>query len=309
MNLSIVATLYHSAAHINEFYQRATAAALQLAGDDYEIILVNDGSPDNSLDLAIQLTKCDSHVSVIDLSRNFGHHKAMRAGLEYSTGNKIFLIDSDLEEEPEWLNSFSQQMEDEQSDVVYGIQKERKGGWFERWSGTLYYTLLNWLLSINHPRNITTARLMTRRYLNALLSHKELEAVISCLWVITGFKQSPQSVTKHMRSKTTYSFLKKFSHLVNAITSFSAAPLKMIFFCGAFMFLVSMLFASSLIIDKLFMAKPVDGWTSIMVSIWVLGGMIISFIGIIGLYLAKIFSETKQRPYVITREIYGKSAR
>ncbi len=169
--------------------------------------------------------------------------------------------------------------------------------------------VLNKLLQINHPKNITTARLMTRRYVDGLLRHKEVETVISCLWVITGFKQCPQIVTKHMTSRTTYSLFKKLGLMVNAVTSFSSVPLRMIFFCGIFVFCVSMIYAFHLIINRYVMSTPVDGWTSIMVSIWVLGGMIISFIGIIGIYLTKIFAETKQRPYVIIRDIYGKSER
>jgi putative glycosyltransferase len=309
MRLSIVATLYQSASHITEFHQRSSAAARQLVGEDYEIILVNDGSTDNGLDIAVQLAESDSHVVVVDLSRNFGHHKAMMVGLEHSCGEKIFLIDSDLEEEPEWLVSFSEQLVADKSDVVYGVQKERKGGWFERWSGHLFYPIFNWLSNIEHPRNIVTARLMTRRYVNALLTYKERELVISCLWVITGFKQSAQTVKKHMTSRTTYGFLKKISHLVNAVTSFSEAPLKMIFVCGTLVFIGAILYASTLTVQHFFLSQPVDGWTSLMVSIWVLGGMISSFVGIIGIYLAKVFSETKQRPYVIIRDIYGKSKR
>lgn len=307
MKLSIVATLYQSAPYIDEFCERAGVAAHQLVGDDYEIILVNDGSPDNSLELAIHLCDSNQHLIVVDLSRNFGHHKAMMAGLEHSIGKKVFLIDSDLEEEPEWLLSFSKQMADEKSDVVYGVQQERKGNWIERWSGSIFYTIFNWLANIEHPRNIVTARLMTRRYVNALLSHKERELVISCIWVITGFKQCSQTVKKHMSSSTTYSLPRKLTHLINAVTSFSEAPLKMIFFCGIFVFCGAMAYAAELAFNRMFLSKPIDGWTSIMVSIWVLGGMVISFIGVIGIYLAKIFSETKQRPYVIVRDVYGKS--
>jgi putative glycosyltransferase len=307
MKLSIVATLYQSAPYITEFHRRASAAAKQLVGEDYEIVLVNDGSADNSLDIAEQLTESDSHVVVVDLSRNFGHHKAMMVGLEHSCGEKVFLIDSDLEEEPEWLISFSEQIAAEKADVIYGVQEDRKGGWFERGSGYLFYSIFNWLSNIEHPRNIVTARLMTRRYVNALLTHRERELVISCLWVITGFKQSAQVVKKHMTSGTTYGFFKKISHLVNAINSFSEAPLKIIFVCGTFIFFGAILYAFTLIVQHYFLAQPVDGWTSIMVSIWVFGGMVISFVGVIGIYLAKIFSETKQRPYVIVREIYGKS--
>ena len=307
MRLSIVATLYNSAPYITEFCQRASAAAQQLVGDDYEIILVNDGSPDNSLDIAVQHSMDDTHIIVIDLSRNFGHHPAMKAGLEYCRGEKVFLIDVDLEEEPEYLIKFSEQMTSEELDVVYGVQQKRKGGWFEKLSGSVFYTVFNWLSNIDHPRNILTVRLMTRRYVNALLSYKEREMVISCLWVLTGFKQSSHTVKKHMSSKSTYTLLKKLDHFQNAITSFSVAPLKIIFLFGLFIFVVSILFAFFLIVNHFFLSHPAEGWASIMVSVWVLGGLIISFIGIIGLYLGKVFSETKQRPYVIVREIYGNS--
>ena len=306
MKLSIVATLYKSALYIREFHQRASAAAKKLVGDDYEIILVNDGSPDNSLELAINLTKSDEHLVVVDLSRNFGHHKAMMAGLEQASGDLIFLIDSDLEEEPEWLLEFSRTMNQESSDVIYGVQQTRKGGWFERLSGEVYYSLFNWLCNIDHPRNMVTARLMTRRYVDALLTFHERELVISCLWVITGFKQCQHVVKKHTTGSTTYSLAKKIDQAVNSVTSFSEVPLKVIFYLGLFILTCSIIYASYLIFNKLVLYRAVDGWSSIMVSIWLLGGMITSFIGLIGMYLAKVFSETKQRPNSIIREIHGR---
>lgn len=307
MKLSIVATLYQSASYIAEFHQRATAVARKFAGDDYEIVLVNDGSPDNSLELAVQLTEADSHVVLIDLSRNFGHHKAMMTGLAHAKGSRVFLIDSDLEEEPEYLTSFAEQMERDECDVVYGVQEKRKGGWFERWSGEIYYSVFNFLSDIEHPRNIVTARLMTRRYVNALLKFKEREMVISCLWVITGFEQKACVVKKHMTSTTTYSLARKIEHLTNSITSFSAVPLRLIFYTGLSIFACALLYAGYLVFHKLVLAAPMDGWTSVMVSIWLLGGMIISFVGLIGIYLSKVFSESKQRPSTIVREIYGQS--
>ena len=307
MKLTIVTTLYQSSPYIDEFHRRASDVARTLVDEDYEIIFVNDGSPDNSIDKAVQLTERDSHVVVVDLSRNFGHHKAMMTGLAHAIGDRVFLIDSDLEEDLEWLLSFSEQMDQETCDVVYGVQENRKGGWFERWSGELYYRAFNLLVNIQHPRNITTARLMTRRYLDALLLHREREIVISGLWVITGFEQHPQTVMKKSTSPTTYSVLYKFSHLVNVITSFSSKPLITIFFVGLTVFVGSLTYALYLIVNRLFFSIPLDGWTSIMASIWLLGGVNISFIGVIGIYLSKVYSESKQRPYVITKAIYGKS--
>lgn len=306
MKLSIVATLYQSAPYINEFYKRASITARQLVGEDYEIILVNDGSPDNSLALAIELTEHDSNLVVVDLSRNFGHHKAMMTGLGYAKGEHVFLIDSDLEEEPEWLLNFAEKMESECCDVVYGIQEVRKGNWFERMSGQWFYRLFKAFTGLALPANIVTARLMTRRYVDALLSHKEREVFMAGLWYTTGFKQTSQSVKKHSTSSTTYTFRKKMSLLVDSVTSFSNKPLVGIFYIGVIISLISLIYIGILVLNWLYLAKPLSGWTSVMASVWLLGGMIISFIGVIGIYLSKIFTETKQRPYTIVRQIYAR---
>ena len=306
MKLSIVATLYYSAAYINEFCNRSSLVARQLVGNEYEIILVNDGSPDNSLDMAIKLSEEDGHVTVVDLSRNFGHHKAMMTGLGYAKGEKIFLIDSDLEEEPECLSSFADQMLVEDCDVVYGVQEQRKGNWFERWSGKWFYRFFKALTGLALPENIVTARLMTRRYVNALLLHEEREVFMAGLWFITGFVQRPQIVKKHCSSETTYTLRRKMSLLVNSVTSFSNAPLVSIFYVGVSISLIALLYIAYIICYWIFFAKPMSGWTSVMASIWLLGGMVISFVGVVGIYLSKIFSETKQRPYTIIRQVHAR---
>jgi len=306
MKLSIVATLFQSASHIKEFHERTSETAIQLVGDDYEIVLVNDGSPDNSLDLAVRLTEQDPHVIVVDLSRNFGHHKAMMTGLAHAKGELVFLIDSDLEEEPEWLESFARQMNQERCDVVYGVQERRKGNWFERWSGKWFYRFFKALTGLALPENVVTSRLMARRYVEALLCHQEREVFMAGLWHITGFDQRPQVIKKHNTSETTYTFRKKMSLLVNSVTSFSNAPLVSIFYIGVAISLFALAYIAYLVTHWLFLEKPMSGWTSVMASIWLLGGMVISFIGIVGIYLSKIFSETKQRPYTIVRQIYAK---
>ncbi|MDR3562629.1 MAG: glycosyltransferase family 2 protein [Negativicutes bacterium] len=304
MKLSIVATLYQSAPYINEFHARATDAARELVGDDYEIVFVNDGSPDISLEIAVQLTKHDAHVVVVDLSRNFGHHKAMMTGLAHALGERVFLIDSDLEEEPEYLIGFASQMERDACDVVYGVQEKRKGEWFERWSGRLFYRFFKVLTGLDLPENLITARLMTRRYVDALLLHKERELMIAGLWLITGFSQRAQTVKKHSSSKTTYTFQKKIYALINSVTSFSNTPLIGIFYIGVLISIISSVYVFYLGVHWLFLPKSISGWTSVIASIWLLGGMVISFIGVIGIYLSKIFSETKQRPYTIIKSIY-----
>jgi putative glycosyltransferase len=306
MRLSIVATLYRSAEYIEEFYRRTKTSASGLVDDDYEIILINDGSPDNSLEVATNFCNSDPHLIVIDLSRNFGHHKAMMTGLAHARGDNVFLIDSDLEEEPEWLLSFSAQMQRENCDVVYGVQEQRKGGIVERWSGHWFYWLFQTLTGLTLPKNIVTARLMTRRYVDALLRHDEREVFMAGLWHITGFLQCPQIIKKHDTSETTYTFRRKMSLLVNSVSSFSNAPLIGIFYVGAFISLAAGIYIAYLFAHWLFLAKPLSGWTSVMASIWLLGGLIISFIGVVGIYLSKIYSETKRRPYTIIRQIYGK---
>ena len=304
MKLSIIATLYKSEAYISEFHKRTCETASQLVGDDYEIVLVNDGSPDTGLDIAVQLTKDDSHVVVVDLSRNFGHHSAIMTGLSTAQGERVFLIDSDLEEEPEWLMPFQRQMDQEACDVVYGVQSSRKGGFLEQITGALFYRLFRIFTGIDQPNNIVTARLMSRRYVDALLLHREREINIGGLWIITGFKQSQQIVKKLDTSPTTYNLSRKFSHLVNAVTSFSSLPLVFTFYSGLFISVSAVLYIGYLAIRYLFISTPPGGYTSIIASIWLFSGLIIFFLGIQGIYVSKVFSEVKQRPNTIIRHIY-----
>lgn len=307
MKLSIVATLYRSALHLREFYARIKAVAEKITSD-YEIILVNDGSPDNSQEIAEAICAGDPRVGVIELSRNFGHHKAMMTGLEHAQGELVFLIDSDLEEEPELLLRFWQAYQSSDADVIYGVQKERRGGWWERWTGRVYYRLLNWLSSDAIPTNVLTVRLMNRRYVRSLVRHREREICISGLWVITGFRQVPLPVAKLSRNRTTYSLTRKLAIIVNHLTAFSNRPLIFIFYLGCFMLTFSSMAGLYLIVRRLFFQRLLDGWPSLMVSLWFLGGLTVFCLGVIGIYLSKMFLETKQRPYTIVRAKYGRLA-
>lgn len=304
MKLSIVTTLYQSHAYLSEFYERATIAAQVFASEDYEIVIVNDGSPDKSLELAIGLAQRDEHVVVVDLSRNFGHHKAMMTGLAHASGEFVFLIDCDLEESPEWLPEFADTLEKKRCDVVYGVQQQRKGGWFERVSGQWFWSLFNALSDISLPANIVTARLMTRRYVEALLMHQEREVFMAGLWFITGYEQIAQAVNKLSNAGSTYTFRRKISLFVNSITSFSNTPLIGIFYLGLSISLLALTYVFWLLIHWLFFNRPPSGWTSVMASIWLIGGLLMSCVGVIGIYLSKIFSEAKRRPYTIVKQIY-----
>ena len=307
MKLSIVATLYQSSQYVLEFFTRASAVARKLVDDDYEIIFVNDGSTDRSLEVAIAITRSDPHVVVVDLSRNFGHHKAMMTGLKYACGDLVFLIDSDLEEAPEWLLSFADQMIEQRCDVVFGVQATRKGQAFERLSGWLFYSAFRFFTGIAQPNNIATARLMSRRYVDALILHEEREINIGGLWLITGFQQTSIVIHKKSTSPTTYSFSKKVHHLVNSVTSFSSLPLVFTFYSGCLISLSALLYIAYLAFLYFYVSSPPSGYTSTIASIWLFSGFIIFFLGVQGIYISKLFSEVKRRPYTIVREIYGKN--
>lgn len=307
MILSVVTTLYRSEPYVAEFCARASAAARALVGDEYEIVLVNDGSPDAALEVALGLRVQDPHLVVVDLSRNFGHHKAMMAGLRQARGRFVFLLDSDLEEAPEFLSDFAEQMREMRCDVVYGVQERRKGGFWERFSGDAFYWLHAKLTGTRLPRNLVTARLMTRRYVDALLLHGERDMVIANLWQMTGFVQQPRRIVKQSHSATTYGLRAKLALLVGAVTAVSSRPLVGVFWMGLTVFVVSLGYVGWLVFRWLFMAQPPGGWTSLIASVWLLGGLTICAIGLVGIYLAKVFIEVKQRPAAIIRHVYGQS--
>jgi putative glycosyltransferase len=306
MDLSIVTTLYCSAPYVEEFYRRTSAAA-QLVSSDYELIFVDDGSPDNSLDLALSLYAADPRVRVIELSRNFGHHRAIMTGLEHAKGDLVFLLDSDLEEAPELLQRFYSEMQATGADVTYGVQRSRRGKLFERISGGLFYTAFNMLSTVSIPANSITARLMKTQYVRALVQHKDREICLSALYTITGFRQTAIPVDKGHKGRTTYSLARRGTALVDAITSFSNRPLVFIFYLGSIVVTVSMMAGLALIVRVVFFGSFLPGWASLMVSLWFLGGLLIFCIGIVGIYLSRIFSETKERPYTIIRQLHERS--
>jgi len=209
MKLSIVTTLYKSSLYVEEFYERITKEAKKIT-DNYEIIFVDDGSPDDSLKKSIKLYNKDKKVKVIELSRNFGHHKAIMTGLSHAKGEFVFLIDADLEEEPELLGRFWQELQNSDNiDVVYGVQESRKGGWFERWSGDLYYKVFNFLSDVPVAKNLITARIFTKSAKNIITSYSERELCLGCIYHDIGFNQVAVKVKKLDTSPSTYTIRKK----------------------------------------------------------------------------------------------------
>ena len=302
-DLSIVATMYRSAPYLPEFCRRATVAAADFA--DVEVVLVNDGSPDEAVDVALALRAADPRVVVVDLSRNFGHHKAMMTGLGHARGDLVFLLDCDLEESPEWLVPLEAERRRAGADVAYGRQAKRKGGLFERLSGAAFYRLLNALSPVPMPANVVTARVMSRRYVDALVRHRDREVFILGLWTIAGFAQVPVDVTKASKGQSTYSLARKLALLVDAVTSFSSRPLVYISCLGLGISAVSIAAACGLVAWRLTFGYFDPGWPSLIVSIWFLGGLTILSVGVIGLYVAKVFGEVKDRPYTVVRHVHG----
>ena len=240
MKLSIVATLYCSAPELPEFYRRCVAAAKEVT-DDLEIILVDDGSPDDSLAVALSLQASDHRVVVVELARNFGHHKAMMTGLAHSAGDLVFLIDSDLEEPPEALTAFHAKLTDGGWDVVYGIQRERRGSPFERLTGRAFYAIMDALSDRSIPRDLITARLMRRDYVAALIAHQDRSFQISHLWALTGFRQAALEVEKLALSPSTYTIRRRLRMAIQHITTTSTRILYFIFYGGLMLSMLAVL--------------------------------------------------------------------
>lgn len=302
--LSIVTTLYKSEPYIQEFHRRVTDIVGKLKIPTYEIIFVNDGSPDGAKDLVLKLLTFDPHVALVDLSRNFGHHKAILAGLAYAKGERIFLLDCDLEEEPELLVQLTEEIDRHGCDVVYGMQETRRGNWFERVSGNFYYWITNVVSGIDFPRNLLTLRLMTRRYVESLLLYREREILLNGISFLTGYEQAVVPVAKHRRNASTYSLTNRLGLLLLSVVSFSDRPLKWIFYAGFGITFLAIVYIILISGQYFLFGIGVSGFTSIILSIWLLGGINFIFLGTIGIYIATIFSETKQRPNTIVRAVY-----
>jgi putative glycosyltransferase len=303
VKLSIVTTLFRSTVSLVEFYNRTMSAAAAITAD-IELVMVNDGSPDDSLDLALALQRKDPRIVVVDLSRNFGHYKAIMTGLSFATGDLVFLIDSDLEEKPEDLALFYRRFAQGDSDVIYGIQQARRGAFADRIGGAIFFALVDALADRPLPRNLVTARLMTADYVKALVRHRDREFVISDLWQVTGFRQNTIVVEKLSHSASTYSLWKRIDLAVRYLTTASTRLLHLVFYAGLLIFSLSVGLIIYYIGRYSTAGIGVSGYTSLIVSIWFLGGLIMLILGILGIYMANILAETKRRPYTVVRRVH-----
>lgn len=273
--------------------------------DKDELVLVDDGSPDESLALAREHAARDTRIVVVELARNFGHHHAILAGLSQALGDRVFFVDSDLEEAPELLVDFASIMEAGGVDVVFGIHNHSQGSLLRRTTSRAFWFVFNWASDAKTPLNICNVRLMKRRYVDALLSLQEANVFLGGMFHWVGFKQLAVPIERNLRrAQSTYSIAGRVRLAVRSIAAFSTAPLKGMFLLGAIMstlaFLLALYFAALKVLDP----KIQLGFTSLIISIWFLSGIIIACLGVLGIYLAYVYTETKRRPRVIVRDVF-----
>ena len=304
MRLSVVTSLYRSSRYIDAFYRRTVADAETLTSA-FEIVFVNDASPDDSLEVARQLCATDPRVKVIDLARNFGQHRALTCGMRHATGDRVFVIDVDLEEDPENLGRFWRAMdEDPETDVVVGQLAQKTLPFRKAFTSDLFYRVFNAFSPVQVSNRDIVSRLMKRSYVDALMQYGETELFLPAVWKDAGFRQKRVVATKVFDGNSSYTFRKKLAMAIDAITSFSSKPLIGIFYLGLFSSGTAALAILYLFVQKLFWGRVFLGWTSLMAALFLIGGVIIFSIGVVGIYISKIFLEVKGRPTSLVRAIY-----
>ncbi len=304
--ISIISTLYRSEGFLEEFIEKCYDALNNISCTDFEIIMVNDGSPDNSLQRILTLKKQYPQIKVLDLSRNFGHHYALVAGMNHSKWDLVFIIDCDLEVDPSVLKVFYEELTNMNHDVVYGYQENRKGKLLEKILGGFFWKTFNFLSETKILESPVTERLMTRKYVDAFLQLGDKNLFLAGMMNWTGFNQHGIPITKNLRKgHATYTIRKRLGLLIEAISSFSAYPLKLLFASGLLLTILSFCYGLFIIFRKIF--KPntlLVGYSSLAVLILFSTGVIISSLGILGIYLEKMYNQIKDRPLYIIKNIY-----
>lgn len=308
MRLSIVVPCFNEEATLPELHRRVTRAAEDVVGQDFELVLVNDGSRDRTWQVMQALTGEDPRITAVNLSRNHGHQLALSAGLSIARGDRILILDADLQDPPELLADMMRLM-DEGADVVYGQRRHRDGETlFKRASATAFYRILSWLSDVRIPVDTGDFRLMSRRAVDVLNSMPETHRFIRGMVGWLGFKQVPLEYDRHSRKAGTTNYpLRRMVRLAtDAITSFSIKPLRIASMLGilfALLGLAGVLFS----VSGWLVGRTVPGWTSVMVVVLTLGGIQLTVLGIMGEYLGRLYIESKRRPLYVIEEIRTRS--
>jgi polyisoprenyl-phosphate glycosyltransferase len=306
--VSIVVPCHNEAATIGSFLDRL-GRVMAAMGEAWEVICVNDGSRDDTLALLRAIQAGDSHLFVIDLSRNFGKEAALTAGLDHARGTVIIPIDADLQDPPELIPALVAKWR-EGFEVVHAVRVAREGeSWLKRASAYLFYRCINRLSDIRIPADTGDFRLLSRHALNALRDMPERRRFLKGMFAWIGFPTATVSYRRAPRlaGRTTWTYWRLWNFGLEGITSFSQVPLRIASYAGLAVALVSLLYGIFLFGRTLLFGNPVSGYPSLMVAILFLGGVELIALGVIGEYLGRIYEETKCRPLYIIRASWGES--
>ncbi|MBZ5761968.1 glycosyltransferase family 2 protein [Rhizobium sp. VS19-DR104.2] len=304
LTLSVVVPCYNEEAGLFELHRRISNVCSSNVGEDYELVLVNDGSGDNTWLEMCKLASIDKHLVAINLSRNHGHQLALSAGLELTRGNRIFVLDADLQDPPELLSKMMERM-DAGCDVVFGQRTKREGETtFKKASAFVFYRLLNRIVDIDIPRDTGDFRLMSRRALDILNSmpehHRFIRGMVS--WIGMRQEAVPYERAARFAGETKYPLSKMIGFAVDAITGFSTRPLRMATYVGLG-FGVAEIFLLIYVIVEYYLGHTVEGWTSLAVVILAMGSVQLFVAGVMGEYLGRLYIESKRRPLFIIQDI------
>lgn len=309
--LSVVVPCFNEEACLAELHQRIGTAAREVAGGDYELVLINDGSRDQSWPIMQLMAAEDPHVVAINLSRNHGHQLALTAGLDLCRGEAILIIDADLQDPPELLPAMYSTMREQDADVVYGVRKSRAGETaFKRATAHGFYRLLSRATEVDIPLDAGDFRLMSRRALDALLAMPEQARFIRGMVAWIGFRQVPFAYDRAERfaGTTKYPLKKMMRFAFDALTGFSSAPLKLASHAGLLLSAGSVLLL--LYIAYAWIAgHSIQGWTSLMLVVVVLGAVQMFVLALMGEYIGRLYNEAKRRPLYIVQEVAGGGGR
>jgi dolichol-phosphate mannosyltransferase len=305
--LSIVVPCFNEEACLSVLHERLTGAARAAVGDDYEIVLVNDGSRDDSWAIMQALAADDPHLLAVNLSRNHGHQLALTAGLDLCSGETILIIDADLQDPPELLSSMLETMRESHADVVYGVRKSRRGETaFKRATAHGFYRLLSRATEVDIPLDAGDFRLMSRRALDVLLAMPEQARFIRGMVAWIGFRQVPFAYDRAERlaGETKYPMRKMVRFAFDALTGFSSAPLKLASHVGIGLSAGSVLLVLYLVYAWL-SGMSIQGWTSLMLVVVVIGAAQMFVLGLMGEYIGRLYNESKRRPLYVVQEVAG----
>ena len=299
--LSIVVPCFNEFEVLPEFHKRLSTVLFDLSVR-FEIIYVNDGSSDRTLEELTRIRRIDPHVAIVDLSRNFGKEIAMTAGMDHANGDAVIIIDADLQDPPELIPALLHEWR-RGFDVVYAKRSKRDGeSILKKFTSYLFYRVIQTVSRVSIPEDTGDFRLMSKRAVEALKGLREQHRFMKGLYAWVGFPQKAVLYRREPRfaGVTKWNYWKLWNFAIEGITSFTIAPLKFATYFGLVVAMGAFLYAGVIIFKTLVYGNPVAGYPSLMVTILFLGGIQLITIGILGEYLGRMFDESKQRPlYVI----------